>query len=122
MELGSAGVPQDEAARGQVRDSAVALAASASGELDALLQTRIDRLTLQYRTALALAALAAVGVLVAAWVAAGPRRRPEDADDEQGSDDDDAVVDDLVLEAEELLAERRLVRSGRALSSSRNTV
>jgi hypothetical protein len=125
VELGSAGVAQDQAARVQVRDAAVSLAASANGEIDALLGTRIDSLTRQYRIAVVLAALAAVGLLGAAWVAAGPRRRPEDADDVLGADergDDGGVVDDLVLEAEELLAGRRLVRSGRALSSSRDTV
>lgn len=124
VELGSAGVAQDQAARVQVRDAAVSLAASANGEIDTLLGTRIDGLTRQYRIAVLLAVLAAVGVLAAAWVAAGPRRRPEEADDAPAADDtgDGAVVDDLVLEAEELLAGRRLVRSGRALSSTRDGV
>lgn len=110
----------DEAARRQVRDAALALEAAAIDELDALLATRVDGLRTQRALVLGAGAAAAGVLALAGWLLLPRRRTVLDEDDDEPVVPD-AVEDPDLVEARDLLEARQLVRSGRAIATSRDT-
>ncbi len=112
------------AARGPVRDNAVALEAGGLDQLDLLLAARQSQLESERRLVFGLLA-AGAALAVGCWWVLGLRRRAEndpddaDLDDEDGPEQPEVEEEPELVEARDLLESRRLVRVGRAVSPTR---
>jgi hypothetical protein len=123
VEPGDRTATQDAAARGPVRDAALALEAGALDQLDLLLATRQSAGLGQRSLVFGLVG-AGAAVALTCWWLSGPRRRGRLDEHDDDEDDDGPGVEEPeqspeLVEARELLESRRLVRVGRAVSAQR---